>query len=232
MTSLYGTGAGVPSPSPARGRAGARLAAAAALALLLCAPASARTVVIDGADMDQAAAISETGPRYSWAGYEPWVAVNYGGSFDVLPGRSMLIRFALAKIPAGQRVTNAELILPVTAYGGGDPRFYVWRVLAKWGPGVCHLYRTTRPAKVPWTVPGARGGSSDRATRPTAIARITEPGEQVISVTEDVEIWSTGAASNEGWLITVEDIGTYVRLASPLWDLLQNWKLRITYEPE
>lgn len=206
------------------------------LSMLLCGMAALRavahTIIFDAAEADRMAAISDVAPRMSWAAYEGWTAIYSTSYIDVIPGRSFLIRLALSKVPPGQRITYAELILPVPYFTGTDPRFYLWRILADWGTGVSHLYRRTSPAKQEWAVPGARGLSSDRATRPSAVVRLLAAGEQVINVTEDIELWYTGAAPNHGWLFTVEDPELLVRFGSPAWDALAAWKLRITYEPE
>ena len=178
------------------------------------------------------AAIDEVAPRQSWAAYLPWTATYYTSAVEIVHGRSFLIRFSFDQVPPGQRITHAECVVPVRTYSGTEPRFYVWRILADWGPGVCHVYRAVLPDEVKWAVPGARGGSSDRATRPSAIVKLQSVGEQVINVTEDVELWYTGAAPNYGWILTVEDRGISARFSSPAWDGVQAWKLRITYEPE
>ncbi len=196
------------------------------------ATADARTIVIDGSDVDRIAAMTESGPRLSLAGIESAPSVFAASALEVAPGHSALVRFRLTAIPKGMRITNAELILPVATYGGTDPRFYVWRLLAAWGPGVCHLYRQTRPERVAWAMPGARGGASDRSIRPTAVPRLSAAGDLVVNVTDDLELWQAGAAPNHGWLITVEDPGAFVRFPSPAWDGLQSWRLRVTYEPE
>lgn len=200
--------------------------------LMIAAPAGARTIILDANDADRMAAISDVAPRMSWTACEAWPAIYSTSHIDLVPGRSFLIRFALSKIPPSQRITFAELILPVQSYTGIDPRFYLWRVLAEWGPGVSHLYRMTSPAKVEWAVPGARGLSSDRATRPSAVVRVLAPGEQAINVTGDLELWHTGAVPNCGWLLTIEDPALSIRFPSPAWDAMTAWKLRITYEPE
>ena len=44
--------------------------------------------------------------------------------------------------------------------------------------------------------------------------------------------WLRGAASNEGWILTVEDPEGFVRFTSPTWTAAGQWKLRITYEPK
>lgn len=200
--------------------------------LMIALPAGAHTIILDANEADKMAAISDVTPRMSWAAYEGWTAIYSTSYIDLVPGRSFLIRFALSKIPRGQRITHVELILPVLSYSGTDPRFYLWRILSEWGAGVSHLYRVTSPAKLEWAVPGARGVSSDRATRPSAVVRMLATGEQVINVTEDIELWYTGAAPNYGWLFTVEDPELCIRFASPAWDAMAAWKLRITYEPE
>ena len=203
-----------------------------ALALALCAPLLGRTIVVDSLVCDRMAAIADVAPRQSWAMHEVHAGVFTTTSITLTQGRSFLMRFALGNIPPGQRIAHAELIVPVTGYAGNEPRFYLWRVLADWGPGVCHLYRTARPDKVTWTKPGARGPSSDRATRPTDIVRLTASGEIVINVAEDVALWYSGAAANHGWLFSVEDPGTSVLLQSPVWDGQATWRLRLTYEPQ
>lgn len=200
--------------------------------LAMALTAAARTIVLDANEADQMAVISDVAPRMSWAACEAWPAVYNTGNIDLVPGRGFLIRFALSKVPAGQRIAFAELIFPVQSCTGSDPRFYLWRVLAEWGPGVSHRYRMTAPAKAAWTMPGARGLASDRALRPSAVVRVLTPGEQALNVTKDIELWYTGAAPNCGWLFTVEDPELFIRFASPAWDALTAWKLRITYEPE
>jgi hypothetical protein len=201
--------------------------------LALNAPAAAHTFVLDGAAIDRAAAIADDTPRMSWATYMPWTAVYYSSAIDLTVGRSMLIRIPLTNIPPGQRITSAELIVGVSYLSGTDIRFHLWRLLPDWGVGVSHLYRMTRPANVPWSVPGARGVAIDRAIQPTAIVRVAGVGEQVINVTEDVELWYAGGATNNGWLLTIEDPGNFVRLTSPFWiGGAEAWRLRVTYEPE
>lgn len=193
---------------------------------------AANTIIFDAGAADKMAAISQVAPRLSWAACEAAPGVFNTSFLDLVPGRSFLIRFALNKIPAGQKIVFAELILPVQSSTGADPRFYIWRVLTEWGPGASHLYRMTLPGKVEWAVPGARGISADRATRPSAVVRVRAPGEQVVNVTEDLELWHTGAAPNNGWLFTVEDPELLIRLAFPAWDAAAAWKLRVTFEPE
>lgn len=202
-------------------------------ALVLCAGwCSARTVVVEGTEIDRTAGLASDAPRMSWAltGLRPGIYST--ALLDLVPGRGFLFRFPLDRIPPGHRITQAELILPVEGTEGTDPRLYIWRVTADWGVGACHEFRMTVPRKIPWSRPGAAGRYSDRAGRPTVVARLVTPGPKVFNVTEDVELWQSGAATNGGWLLTVEDHGVRVRLASPLGGGERQWKLRITHEPE
>ncbi len=193
----------------------------------------ARTIVLDAAsEADRMAVIAENAPLMSWAAYMPWEGIYYGSAIDIQQGKGFLIRFPMGAIPAGQRITNAELIFSVQLASGATPRLYFWRVLSEWGAGVCHQYRMTRPKPMEWALPGARGSSSDRAIRPTAIHPIAGPGEKIVNLTEDVEIWYAGAAKNQGWLITVEDPGVFARMFCPIFETESQWKLRITFEPE
>jgi hypothetical protein len=105
-------------------------------------------------------------------------------------------------------------------------------MLAPWGVGVSHLHRTTVPAPAPWVRAGAAGRASDRAAAPTDIVTVRAAGDLIVNVTEDVELWRSGRAPNNGWLLTVEDPGVDVRLQSPIWTGRAAWRLRITYEPE
>jgi len=208
-----------------------KLAAITVTALWL--PAVGKTIILDARNSDRMAAIAEAAPRQSWAMHEQWTATFTNSALVLSEQRRLLIRFSLDKIPAGYRIVHAELILPVTKHHGTAPRLYLWRMLADWGRGVCYRYRVVRgDKKIKWTKPGASGNSSDRATRPTDIIRLTKPKEVIVNVTEDVELWYAGAAPNNGWLLTVEDPGVQVELRSPIWEGRGDWRLRITYEPQ
>jgi len=218
-----------------KARPGGSVRAAATVLCALtvwCLPAAARTILLNAEDCDRMAGIAESAPRLSWAMARYGDGVFHNSQVSLSQESALLLRFSLDKVPAGQRIVHAELIVPVSAWGGNEPRFYLWRLLADWGPGVCYLYRSTRPEYTEWTKPGARGISSDRATRPTDIVRGADPGDVVINVTEDVGLWYGGGAPNHGWLFTVEDPGVAVTLASPAWAAPETWTLRITYEPE
>jgi hypothetical protein len=199
--------------------------------LLWASSAQGRTIVLNATDSDRMAGIAESAPRQSWAMYEYRQGYFITTALSVAPNHSFLFRLALDKIPPGHRIAHAELILPVVNFRGSDPRFYLWRILPDWGPGVNWIHRTGRPEKIEWTKAGGRGISSDRATRPTDVVRLTAIGEVAINVTEDVELWYSGAATNNGWMITVEDPDGFVQIGSPVWDQAAAWKLRVTYEP-
>src|SRR5262249_51407615 len=140
--------------------------------------------------------------------------------------------FPIDKIPKGQRITRAELMLPVLLTSAGEHKLHVRRILADWGPGVCYQYRATRPKKVGGKEAGARGAATDRAPQASAVGRVSGPGEVVVNLTEDVELWYTGAGANHGWIVTCEDPNILIRLGSPIGIGKGGWKLRITYEPE
>jgi hypothetical protein len=211
-----------------------RLALAAVACLwFAAAPATARTLVLTLDDCEMTAVISSEAPRLSWA------AFSYGeGTFstvyiDLYSTRTFLVRYPLDKIPRGQRITNAEWVLPVNLLSPAtEQRLYIRRILPEWGAGVCYQYRMVRPKKLEWVTPGARGASTDRVAKPSAVVRLTAAGDHVANVTEDVELWYTKAAPNNGWMVSLEDDNILVRFAGPVWGGRGQWKLRITYEPE
>lgn len=201
--------------------------------LLAGAVADARTIIMDASLCKRMGYVSEVAPRQSWAMYERRPGVFDTAAVGLVPNRGLLIEFPLDKIPSGQRIAHAELTVHVATYSGSEPRFYLWRILGDWGAGVCWNHRTTWPKPIPWVKPGARGQSTDRATRPTEIVRLTQTGDQIINVTEDVALWYTGAAKNHGWMVSVEDPGVYVQLVPPSdTAYMPAWRLKITYEPE
>jgi hypothetical protein len=210
----------------------ARRMALAVVALLLgAAPLSARTITLTAEDADQMAVISAQAPRLSWA------AVRHGpGAFHAGPQLQMfqrsavLIRIPLEQIPPGQRIIKAELTLKAE-HVDGPVRLDLRRLTADWGHGVCHLYRRAYPRKEEWAQPGGRG-PGDRADR-AAPLHFKAVGEQTVDVTEDIDLWYTGAAANRGWILSFES-GYSVYFRSPYWpatDGAKEWKLRITFEP-
>ena len=194
--------------------------------------APARTITLTDRDVDRLASINEQHPRASWAGMEYAPGTFSDGNLGISPTQGVLLRYPIDQIPANQRIINAELAVPT--YSGTDwYRMFAWRLVADWGPGVCHLYRRTRPDKVAWAQPGARGPGVDRATEPTRIVRPKVGGwvETTMDVTRDIQLWYTGAAQNYGWLLTAEDEGHGMFLYSIDGGYGSVWRLRITYEP-
>lgn len=196
--------------------------------------AGARTIELTAAAIDRVAVLSEEGPRQSWAAYAVSPGVFSNARFDLNNERTALVRYNLDVIPSNQRITHAEWIIPIDFNRpAGSSRLYVWRILPEWGPGVSYLHRLTVPdGPENWALPGARGNSSDRATRPTAIVRPPPAGEAIVNVTQDVELWYRGSASNHGWMLSIEDPGVDMRLPVPLVPDRFRWILRITYEPQ
>lgn len=212
-----------------------RLVLALALAAGAAAPLGARTVVVTDQDCERMAVISPDAPALSWAAHEypPGVSTTKY-TLPLKAGKSFLIAFPLAAVPKGQRITRAELVVPVASLDGGARRVTVRRVLGDWGAGVNHKYRRQLPKKVEWTKPGA-ASASDLAAKPTAVLKVESTGEKAVNVTEDVELWYSGAAGNNGWAFTVEEQASSLQLFSPLSTYpngMGAWKLRITYEPE
>jgi hypothetical protein len=171
-------------------------------------------------------------PRTSWAGFEGTSGLFSDFYVDLYATRAFLIRYPIDQIPKGQRITSAEWTLPVNyLLPAAEHRLYVRRLLKEWGPGVSHQYRMVRPKKEEWAVPGARGAGSDRVAKASVVVRVAVAREPIVNVTEDVELWYSGAAANHGWILNNEDEGRLVRLNRPTWGGIPTWKLRITYEP-
>lgn len=68
------------------------------------------------------------------------------------------------------------------------------------------------------------------------LIKVTKVGEYTVDVTEDIELWYTGAAVNRGWIMTLERDGEHIYLASPYTPGYlgggKTWKLQITFEPQ
>src|SRR5205085_1394762 len=94
-----------------------------ALALAQQATAVARTITILDTDCLRMAMISGEAPRVSWAG-----VLHSQGEFSTFYAElystdAVLIQYPLDRIPAGQRITNAELVVPVAhVYPGVEQR--------------------------------------------------------------------------------------------------------------
>jgi hypothetical protein len=202
------------------------------LAAAVVGPLAARTITLTDADADRVAVISADAPRVSWAAHEIGPGTLSNIYIDLSSKKTMLIRYPLDRIAKGSRVTHAELTVPVSLVSAGEQKVQIRRVLKEWGPGACHDFRMTRPQKLEWAQPGARGVATDRATRPTAIVKAANPGDFTVNVTEDVELWQSGQARNYGWAVTVEDADVFVRVASPVGVGKGGWKLIVTFEAE
>jgi hypothetical protein len=207
-----------------------------ALLLLATTAVPARTIVVTDEDCERIAIIDAKSPNLSWAGYAIDRGVYTNQYQLLLTGeRAMLICFPIDKIPKDQKITKAELIVPVY-YLDGEQRLQFRRIVADWGAGVCHQYRTVRPEKREWAKPGAGDTKADAVT--SSILRLKGPirgqADQTVNVTEDVELWYSGAAANHGWRIVQELDGGPFYLMSPVANYPAGrgtWKLRITYEP-
>jgi hypothetical protein len=205
---------------------------ATVLLLALCSPAWGRTIILTDVDCERMAFIQAAAPRWSWGGYDVSTNSQSTALLYMQNDRAFLICFPLEKIPRGQKILKAELSFTSGLQTPGEQKLHLRRILASWGAGVCWTYAAVRPKKVEWKQPGARGAGTDRAVKASAVVRTSEAGEKVVNVTEDVELWYSGAAANHGWALTLEDRDVYVVLTSPVWTGRGNWKLRITYEPQ
>ena len=209
-------------------------ALAGLLVLLTACPLAARTITLTADDCDRMAVTAPQAPRASWAATRlaPGV-LDTAHQLQLYQGMTFLLRFPLDKIPKGQRITKAELTLKAD-FKDGEPKLLLGRVLADWGPGVCHLYCRTLPKRIEWAQPGGRGSATDVANKPSATVKVGALGEYTLDVTEDVELWYTGAAVNRGWALWQEG-GYAVYFPSPYNPHSgsgKQWKLRITYEPQ
>jgi hypothetical protein len=204
------------------------------LALVATTPAAARTITITDQDCERMAVLNSAAPEVGWTAHEVHPGV-YTTKYHLYlkPETTFLLAFPLDSIPKGQRITQAELVVPVH-YVDRERKLTMRRVLADWGAGVNHQYRRQRPKKAEWAKPGA-AGAADCAAKPSAVVKVEAAGDKTVNVTEDVELWYSGAAANNGWAFRFEDQAGYFYLLSPLSTYpagAGSWKLRITYEPE
>lgn len=210
-------------------------ALALALLFMVASTARARTITVTAEDCDRMAILAAHAPRLGWAGFQPSGpgVFTANGQLQFKNDMALLMRFPLTQIPKGQRVTKAELTVEPT-YVAGTPEFHLRRLLADWGHGVCHLYRQTYPKKLEWAQPGGRGASTDRALKDTAVFHVKAVGAFTADVTEDVELWYTGAAPNHGWIMTLDNDGIayFDSPNAPRSGGGKRWKLQITFEPQ
>jgi hypothetical protein len=216
-----------------RPEAGLRRFVIALLVVCAASTASAKTIVITDGDCEFMGVLSADAPRMSWAAVANATA-EYGNHYiDLTPKTSFVIRYPLDKIPPGQRITKAEWVVPYAQVSPATGvKVQVRRLLKDWGPGVSHQYRMIRPQRLEWHTPGAQGVGQDRAAKATAADSIQGAGEHTFNVTEDVELWYSGAAPNYGWQLATDEAQAWFRTHSPFWQSPKGWKLRITYEPQ
>jgi hypothetical protein len=198
----------------------------------------ARTIEMNCSDMTGFAIISAEAPLEGWVstGTAP-TATNFGAYYastiDVTQQRTMLMRFDLSQVPKDVQITRAELIIPIAYQPGTNLRFAVYRIVNEWGAGVCEKFRTRRPQEQPWAEPGAKGIGTDRAQTATQYVELTKTETDIrVNVTADLELWQSGAATNQGWLLCAEDQYNWIRIASPVYSQRAQWRLRVTYEPK
>ncbi len=205
-----------------------RIHAVLAMLAFVTTAGQARTITLKPEAVDAFAVLSESHPRSGWAAQQidPTLFVSNPPIGGV--GTSYLVRYSFDQIPKGNRITHAEWVIP--AGPATTSTVTVWRVVAEWGIGVCQQFRMVHPKRQEWSVPGARGRSVDRATKPTGSGAFERSAPQAtVNVTQDVELWHNGAAPNRGWLLTFDSPSI---LISPTHAGRQQWQLRITYEPE
>ncbi len=200
-----------------------------ALPCFVASPLMARTVTIKAQAIDAFAALSDKFPHNGWAAYQVSATFAVSNPLLTAPTTSYLVRYSFDQIPKGQRITRAEWVIPASPQSVST--ISVWRLFAEWGLGVCHQYRMTYPEKLEWSVAGANGKSVDRATNPTGSGKFGKGTSLVtINVTQDVELWYSGATPNRGWLLTFDSSSV---LLSPTHTVERfKWELHITYEPE
>ncbi len=194
----------------------------------------ARTITLTADDCDQMAALTPIAPRLSWGLSQQTPGVFFGQpQLYFVNNLALLLRFPVADlIPKGQRITKAEFTITPN-YVAANPTVRVRRVLAEWGPGVCHQYRMTYPKKVEWAQPGGRGAAVDRSDKDSAVFKMSKVGEHTADVTEDIELWYTGAANNRGWILTLDEGVVYLPTPYSLPGTTgKQWKLQITFEPQ
>ena len=89
--------------------------------------------------------------------------------------------------------------------------------------------------KFEWAQPGCLGPATDRANKDGAVFRTAKIGDYTADLTEDIELWYTGAVANHGWIWTLEPVGSRIYLPSPYCpreNTGKHWKLQITFEPK
>ncbi len=202
------------------------------VALLAATSLPAATIELKGGSATRMALIDQQATKLSWAGggrgREPYTNTELA----VWPGRNFLMAFDLGQIPAGQRIVQAELRVPLSRVSGTAPRLFLWRMVAGWGTGVCWEARQRYPEVAGWVVPGGLAPGLDRSVVPSVVAGELSVGELTLNVTDDVALWYAGVSPNHGWMFTADDPGVALFMRPPFWDAASAWSLQLTYEPE
>lgn len=210
-----------------------RLLAAVALLFPWAAPVAARTMTLTGGDCEDVAILNSDVPRMSYGVVIDNGVVRADHNLRLYNNTAVLLRYPIERIPQGQRITKAELTLTVNYLYANSNEIAVRRLLSPWGAGVCHDFRQAFPEKLPWAEPGARGDGKDRVAKPSAVFKVEKIAEYTIDVTEDIDLWYTGGAVNRGWIVTADVGGIHLLPPySPSFGGSNQWRLRITHEPE
>jgi hypothetical protein len=207
--------------------------AAIVILLVLTAPAAARTITLTGGDCEDVAILNSDVPRMSFGVVIDNGVVRADHNLRLYTNTAVLLRYPIDRIPAGQRITKAELTLAVNYLYASNNEVHIRRLLTDWGTGVCHDFRQAFPEKLAWAEPGGRGDGKDRVAKSSAVFKVDKIAEYTVDVTEDVDLWYTGGAVNRGWIFTADVGGIHLLPPySPQHGGSSQWRLRITYEPE
>ncbi len=156
--------------------------------------------------------------------FEQEPANNLGATTDLPAGTTnkgkrarLLLQFDIAgSIPSGAILNSATLTLTVTASGGVDSTFGLYRVLQSWGEGAksgnqgataTDLEATWDARFVPsqaWTAPGGTAGQDFDSTASASLP-LGGPGAYVfvsnVSLVSDIALWLRAPPTNFGWIL-------------------------------
>jgi len=134
-----------------------------------------------------------------------------------------LIRFDLAKLPEGAKVSEAKLVFPMQRSAGKKNAVQVFRVLVPWTDAV--TWKAT-DGETPWQIEGVHGEKDKKQVAafdvPNAKYDPKAPKELSCDVTGLVKTWAADRSSNHG--IKLEMTGGYVNIA------MKGFRLEITRE--
>ncbi|MDX2115135.1 MAG: DNRLRE domain-containing protein [Planctomycetota bacterium] len=206
-----------------RGFAGAWLLVVAALTVLLggplCGAARAQPQTLDfPAAADATLYDSSAGTTASGSGEHLFVGNTGAGSI-----RRSVIRFDLSAIPPGSTVSSATLTLYMSRTRAPAESIALHRVLSSWGEGASNATGeegngdVSQPGDATWahrfydTVLWAnQGGDFTPAASATTVVSGANRTYSWSSagVTADVQGWVTDPASNHGWLLRGNEVGS------------------------